>query len=202
MSILIAPPLKKHAPPLVPRKKRWTVDEFHQLSEQGWFNNGRAMLLDGEIIEMPGQNPPHSKVLNLCDYLLKSIFHPGHVVRIQQPLDLSLWTDPEPDIAVVPGSIRDFDSHPTSAELVVEVPDSTLALDVGDKALLYAAGNIKDYWVVDVNGRQLIVFRDPVADASIPSGFRYATKTVLDAPATISPLAAPQSLVRVADLLP
>jgi Uma2 family endonuclease len=111
-------------------------------------------LLEGEIIEMPGQNPLHSKGINLADYALKAVFASGFVVRIQQPLVLSLWTDPEPDIAVVAGSIRDFDAHPTFASLVLEVSDSTLAIDLGDKALLYAAAKIADYWVVDVNGRR------------------------------------------------
>ena len=68
--------------------------------------------------------------------MMKSIFGAGYVVRVQQPLNLSLWTDPEPDIAVVAGSIRDFDSHPNSALLVVVVADSTLSIDIGEKAFL------------------------------------------------------------------
>jgi Uma2 family endonuclease len=196
MSILAPPRIS--TPVTAPQKKRWTVEEFHRLSEQGWFYNGHAALLNGEIFEMPGQNPPHSKGINLADYLLKAVFGAGLVVRVQQPLRLSLWTDPEPDIAVVAGSIRDFDSHPTSALLVVEVADSTLALDLGEKALLYAAGQIADYWVVDVNNRKLIVLRDP----TVSSGFRYTSPLTLDAVSTITPLAAPQATIRVADLLP
>jgi Uma2 family endonuclease len=201
MSTLLAPP-KTAAPPTSPRKKRWTVDEFQRLSDEGWLDPGQTMLLDGEIIEMPIQNPLHSKGVNLADYSMKAVFASGFVVRVQQPLVLSLWTDPEPDIAVVAGSIRDFDAHPTFAALVLEVSDSTLAIDLGEKSLLYAAARIADYWVLDVNGRQLIVFRDPVADASIASGFRYATKLTLDAAATIAPFAAPNVSLLVADLLP
>jgi Uma2 family endonuclease len=133
---------------------------------------------------------------------LKAVFAGGFVIRIQQPLVLSLWTDPKPDIAAVPGSIRDFDAHPTFASLVLEVSDSTLSIDLGEKSLSYAAAKIADYWVVDVNGRQLIVFRDPTTDPTISTGFRYATKLTLDASATISPLAVPHAMIRVADLLP
>jgi len=55
---------------------------------------------------------------------------------------------------------------------------------------------------LDVNGRQLLVFRDPVADPSQPLGHRYATRLTLGPSDAVSPLAAPQASVRVADLLP
>jgi Uma2 family endonuclease len=92
--------------------------------------------------------------------------------------------------------------HPTTAVLVVEVADSSLTYDTGPKAHLYAAAGIADYWVIDVNGGHLVVFRDPVADAAAPRGFRYNSVLTLARGQSVNPLAAPTAVVQVADLLP
>src|SRR5262245_32017978 len=100
----------------------------------GWFDGRRAMLIDGEILEMPGPNPPHATANSLADYELKRVFGPGWCVRVQMPLVLGLTMDPEPDIAVVSGSARDYAAaHPTNAALAVEISDSTLLFDTSDK---------------------------------------------------------------------
>jgi Uma2 family endonuclease len=191
------------AAPLVPRPKRFTCAEFHQLGDMGWFQGRRAMLIDGEIMEMAVSNPPHAVAVTLADYELKRVFGVGFVVRIQMPLVLGLTTDPEPDLAVVIGSARDYlAAHPTTARLVTEISDSALAFDTADKASIYAAGNIPDYWVVDLVNRQVIVFRNPQPDATQPYSFGYASKTSHAPGSTVSPLAAPQAAIAVTDLLP
>ena len=110
-------------------------------------------------------------------------------------LVLGQTTDPQPDVAVVPGKPGDYTSHPTTAALVIEVCDTTFRYDTTKKLAAYAAGGIADYWVLEVNGRQLHVFRDPAGDA-------YATHQTLGETEAVSPLAAPAAVVRVADLLP
>ncbi len=203
MSTMTLPAAPVRSVPLPsPHRKRWTVAEFHQLWDAGWFADCRPMLIEGEILLMPNPNPPHAMGTNLADYALKAIFGAGFVVRVQQPLVLGLSTDPEPDLAVVPGSPRDYIDHPTTALLIVEVSDSTLNYDVGEKASLYAAGGITDYWVVDLNHEQVIVFRDPQPDATQRFGFGFGDVQNLDRTGTISPLAAPQASLRAADLLP
>ena len=84
----------------------------------------------------------------------------------------------------------------------MEVSDTTVAYDRYHKAPLYAAGGIIDYWIVNLVQRQLEVYRDPVADSTQLFGFRYNSRTILDPPDTIAPLAAPQSQIIVTDLLP
>jgi Uma2 family endonuclease len=86
--------------------------------------------------------------------------------------------------------------------LVVEVSDSSLDYDTTDKASLYAAAGIADYWVVDLVNRRLMVMRDPLADAAARFGFRYSTVTAVAIGQSASPLAAPASNVAVADLMP
>ena len=117
-------------------------------------------------------------------------------------LVLGLATDPVPDVAVVVGSPRDYTDHARTALLVVEVAESSLSYDTRDKANLYAASGIRDYWVLDLVNRQLIVFQNPAPDAVQLYGAAFASRLVLDPTATVSPLAAPQASVLVSDLLP
>ena len=189
-------------PPGPPRNLRWTVDQFHYLGDLGMFEGRRAWLVDGVILEEGPMNPPHRIALELSEEALRVAFGTGWRVCNQMPLVLGQTTDPEPDLAVIAGSPRGATAHPSTAALVVEVSDSSLRYDTTAKLSLYAAGRIADYWVVDVAGRQLLVFRDPLPDASQPHGHGYATQLVLGPGDTVSPLSAPSSTIRVADLLP
>lgn len=188
---------------LVLQPRRWTCAEFHSMGDMGWFEGRRAMLIDGEILEMPGPNPRHATITTKIDYTLRNYFGSGFILRNQSPLVLSRATDPEPDIAIVRGELMDFlNDHPTTAALVIEVAESTLAFDTTHKANLYASANIEDYWVVDLVGNRLLVFRCPRRDASQPFGASYAAPLVLQPPAALAPLCQPLVSIPVADLLP
>lgn len=115
-------------------------------------------------------------------------------MRQQSPLLRGQDTDPEPDLAVVPGRPRDYTGHPTTADLVVEVADSSLNFDTNEKRLLYARSGIREYWVVDINGRRLLVYR------ASQSG-DFATQQVCGPADTVLPLAAPVAVLRIAELL-
>lgn len=188
-------------PPGPPRNMLWTVDQFHYLGDLGMFEGRRAMLIDGVIVEEGPMNPPHRVALELSENALRAAF-PGWRVCNQMPLVLGQTTDPEPDLAVVAGSPRGAAAHPTTAALVVEVSDTSLRYDTTVKMSLYAAGGIADYWVLDVSGRQLLVFRDPRPDPSASHGHAYTTRLTLSPTDTVSPLAAPNVTLAVADLLP
>jgi Uma2 family endonuclease len=104
-------------------------------------------------------------------------------------------------VAVIPGAIRDYTkAHPTTALFVVEIADFSLALDTGRKADLYAAAGVPDYWVIDLEARELLVFRDPLP--SFAGGASYRTRITFCPADAVAPLAAPAAAVRVADLLP
>ena len=181
---------------------RWTVTQFHDLRGEPKYENRSLMLVEGQILEMPKPNPPHDASIGLTEQALRASFGAGHWIRGQMALVLGLATDPVPDVAVVPGSPRDYTDHPRSALLVVEVAESSLSYDTRDKANLYAASGIRDYWVVDLVNRQLIVFRDPAREAVQLYGAAYRSRTVLDASSSVSPLAAPEASILVGDLLP
>jgi len=185
-------------------KNRWTYDEYEQMVESGVFANRRVELINGEIIEMPPQGEPHGVGILLCATALMSAFGKGYVVRQQLPLRTGVNDLPEPDVAVVIGEIRDTLStgRPRSAVLVVEVAISTLDYDLGEKAEIYAGAGIEDYWVLDVDGRRLHVHRRTIPDGALPHGRRYSQIEVLDASASIAPLAMPNSSIRISELLP
>lgn len=184
-----------------PRPLRWTVADFHRVGETGVFEGRRPVLIRGVILEQGMMNPPHATGIDLAVDALRAAFGPGWRTRVQLPLVLGLDTDPLPDVAVVHGGPRDFaTTHPSTAALVVEVSDTTLALDLTEKAELYATAGIGDYWVLDLTGRRLLVFRDP-GPLSV-GGTAYRTHLTLGPSDTIAPIDAPTAAIKVADLLP
>ena len=124
-------------------------------------------------------------------------------MRIQAPVSLDDESEPEPDVSVVPGSARDYSrEHPARPVLVVEVAESSLALDRAHKSSLYARARLDDYWIVNLVDRVLEVCRRPVADAAAPFGWRYESTQALSADSFVTPLVAPGAQIAVRDLLP
>ncbi len=184
-----------------PQTKRWTREEHYGLAEQGWFTSMRVQLIDGEIIQMPPQGHEHAISIMRTTRWLHNVCGSGHLVRVQMPLDALQSSDPEPDLAVVPGPIEAYTGHPRTALLVIDVNDSSLHLD-RRKASLYAAAGVQDYWIVDLNSRCIEVYRHPAADSSAEFGSSYASATIVEEAGMIAPLTLPQASVKVRDLLP
>jgi Uma2 family endonuclease len=184
-----------------PRIRRWTKKEYYEAGDLGWFDSQRVELIDGEVVEMAPQRDEHAHAVTLTNYAMRKAFGDLHVVRVQMPLDFGA-SQPEPDVAVIRGSVREVKSHPKTAALVIEVSDTTLAFDRGVKARLYASKGIRDYWIVNLVDRQVEVHRRPALDAESPTGRVYAEKLILHAGDRIAPLASRKVKVKIADLLP
>jgi len=174
------------------------------MAEMGIFApNERVELIEGEILQMPPQNPSHSTGIRTIQETLRIAFGPGFDVRPQLPLLLNIASEPEPDIAIVRGSFRDYrTAHPRMALLVVEVSDTTLAFDRCEKASLYARADIQEYWIVNLLERVIEVHREARPDPDMPFDYGYARITCHDAGDTLSPLAAPNVKIPVTELLP
>ncbi len=200
MTALLPPP-RTH---FTPKPVRWTCDEFDALRERGDFEGRSVILVDGEILDMPPPGPFHEMSVSLILHALQSLFMPGSYVRVQSGLPTSANTNPMPDLVVVKGSPRDYRQHPKPEviQLVVEVSESTIRYDKGSKRHLYAAAGIPEYWVIDVENRQLHCFRDPTPDESAPRGADYRVALAFDDTASISPLAVPEKSLALAELLP
>jgi Uma2 family endonuclease len=194
-------------PPTRPERPfRFTCEQYYKLGELGFFDGKRVELIRGEIIEMSPINIAHATGVGLVVDALTIIFAAGFYVNSQQPFSVpsvAPGSEPQPDISVIPGPRR-RNAHPTQAALLVEVADSTFFYDTTTKAELYATANVPEYWVLDLNNRELHVFRDP-QPLPLPtelSATAYQIHDTLGPNDTVSPLAAPNAVIHIADLLP
>ena len=127
----------------------------------------------------------------------------GWHVRGQSPIALDDESEPEPDIAVVSGSRRDYAAaHPAQPVLLVEVADSSLSFDRHRKGSLYARARVPEYWIVNLIDRALEIHRNPQPAAGAVFGWRYTQIRRLSPDETVTPLGAPEARILVADLLP
>src|SRR5687768_13193559 len=101
------------------RTRRWTRSEYYRMGDLGFFNNQRVQLLNGTVYQWPLMSNAHAAGVSLTHDELRAAFGKGYWARNQAPLTLGRDSEPEPDLAVVPGAIRDFKDHPTTALLVV-----------------------------------------------------------------------------------
>jgi Uma2 family endonuclease len=181
--------------------RRWTSAEFRQMVDAGIIRSDEhVQLLDGEVVTMTPQNRPHAIAVRLVQRALDAGF-PADRFDVQSQLPLALGGDslPEPDVAVVPGSARDYPDHPSTALLVVEVSESSLVEDRQRKGPMYARAGIPEYWIVNLKDGRLEVYREPLETSA---GWGYRVVQLLTSTDVIRALAAPQAAITVADLLP
>jgi Uma2 family endonuclease len=186
------------------RNRHWTRQEYDELIKSGFFDEDEPIeLLGGQLIVAEPKGSPHSTAVALAAEALRGAFGPGWLVRVQDPVALDAESEPEPDVAVVPGRARDYlAAHPARPALLVEVAESSLAFDRGHKGSLYARAGVTDYWIVNLADEVLEAYRRPALDRSAEFGWRYLDVQALRPGTTIAPLARPDVTVAVADLLP
>ena len=171
--------------------------EYERAAEAGAFEpDARVELIDGNLNAMTPEGVSHTTGMNLAADCLRRVFDSGFHVRVQNPLAVDDYSEPEPDVAVVKGAIRDYDKrHPTLAVLVVEVSNESLSYDRTVKQQLYARCGIPEYWILALPAARLEIYRDPAGDT-------YRDVTTHGAGETVAPLARPEARVAVDDLLP
>jgi len=183
--------------------RRWTRAEYDRLVDLGVLHGEPVELIGGQLVVAEPQGSYHATAIGAVDDALRAALPPGWVVRAQMPVALDDESEPEPDLAVVPGERADYRAdHPARPALVVEVAESSLAFDREDKGSLYARGGVRDYWIVNLVERVLEVYRDPGPDPTAPYGWRYRAVERLGPAAVVSPLALPSMRLAVSDLLP
>lgn len=143
---------------------RFTRDEYYRLAEAGLFQDAPVELLDGKIIVMSPKLTPHAFTVNGLMYALVTKLGTRAIVRVQDPIVLNNWSEPEPDIAVCqPDPDRYLRAHPRANQvlLVIEVAESSLTYDRTHKARAYATSGIPEYWIVNLPDGCIEVRTDP-----------------------------------------
>lgn len=183
--------------------RRWRRVEYERLVDLGIFVGERLELLDGLLVVREPQGSPHAAIAAQVGQVLASAFGAGWHPRLHAPIALGEDSEPEPDVAVVAGTPRDYvGAHPSTAALVVEVADSSLRLDRRLKSGLYARAGLPEYWIVNLVDGALEVHRAPRAAADAAYGWVYRSVDILRPPAAVTPLGALGAQIPVADLLP
>jgi Uma2 family endonuclease len=179
-------------------KKLFTVDDYYRMAEAGIISPGeRVELIDGEIFEMSPIGNRHLGCVNRATHLFTSAFGNRVVVSVQHPLQLSNYTEPEPDVVLLKSRADHYAGKKPLAEdalLIVEVSDTTLAFDRLRKLPRYAEAGVPEVWIENLVDDSLLVYRDP-------SGSSYRTMLVLHPGESVSILGLSGTSFSVDELL-
>jgi Uma2 family endonuclease len=142
-----------------------TVDEYERMGEAGIFHpDGRLELLEGEIYEMSPIGSLHAACVDFLSSFLNRLYGGKLIVRVQNPIRLDDFSEPQPDIALLRWR-DDFyrRAHPTPNDvlLVIEVADSTVESDRSYKMLLYAKAGIPEVWLVSLPDEKIELYAEP-----------------------------------------
>jgi Uma2 family endonuclease len=183
---------------LAPAKHRFSVEDYYRMAETGVLRpDARVELLDGEIIDMSPIGPFHGGVVGRLTRLLTIHSKDRWLVWPQNPLRLGEHSEPEPDVMLLKPSPDDYTNrHPRPEDvfLLVEVSDASLATDLEKKLPAYGRAGVTEVWIVNLEEAAIEIYRDPHFDG-------YGARTVLRAGDEARPLAFPDVVVNVAELL-
>jgi len=179
-------------------KKLFTVDEYLRMGEAGIFDpEARLELIEGEIIEMSPPGPPHIGCVNRATVLFSARLTGKVIVSVQNPVRLSRYTEPQPDI-VLARPRKDFYSTkpilPRDTLLVIEISDSTIRYDRNRKMPLYAKSGVPELWIENLQKGVILVYRDPGPET-------FATSLTFKCGESISIATFPEIVFKVEELL-
>ena len=180
-----------------PRRHRITVHDYHRMGEIGVFApDARVELIEGKIIDMAPIGTDHQSIVDQLTRKLVTAVGEQASVRVQGSIRLSQWSEPEPDVVLLrprADFYRGEFALGTDTLLVIEVSDTTLKYDRDIKVPLYARHGAPEAWVVDVNGKALLVFGD------LRDG-KYERHVVLERPTHVQVMLLPSIVLDIGAL--
>jgi len=192
--------------PTAPALLRFSVADYHRMIEAGVLGEDHPVeLLEGFVVKMAPIGPMHAVAVSLIYKRLGELITADWDVISQQPLTLE-DSEPEPVVAVVRGNVRDYAAgHPSDGDvgLVVEVAEKSLNIDRRQKAAIYAAAGIAEYWIINLPERRAEIHRQPRA-ATDSSPAAYETREVVPADGRMSLVLEGKKLgeIGLSDVLP
>ncbi|MGC8643676.1 MAG: Uma2 family endonuclease [Isosphaeraceae bacterium] len=145
---------------------RMTVDEYERLAEAAILVDPRVELIDGYLVRKMTKNPPHVIAVEGTRDALLSLALPGWRVMVQDPVRIPEFDEPEPDVTLARGSRENYRRrHPGPGDigLIVEVADSSLAIDRTEKLTAYARAGIPRYWIVNLVDGVIETYWNPLS---------------------------------------
>lgn len=181
-------------PSQAPTQHRWSVADFYRMAEAGLISEGDRMeLIEGELIDMAPIGSRHAFTVTLIAGMFRTA-DDRCLVSVQNPVRLSAWSEPQPDIALLkPRNYSTAHPGPDDVLLIVEVSDSTLKYDRDVKLTLYARHGIPEVWLIDLQQNRLTQYRDPT-----PQGYRRSCMAA--ATDVVEPAELPGLAVRVSEV--
>lgn len=156
--------------------KRFTLSEYHRLTELGFFQeDDRIELIRGQIIQMAAKGTAHEVCLTRLLRELPKLLLEQALLRCQSPITLIDDSEPEPDFSIVRNREDDYlSAHPRAADvlLVIEISDSSLSYDQETKLPLYAESEISDYWILNLPENCLEAYSEPYQKPTGEFGYR------------------------------
>ena len=176
------------------RPRLFTVEDVEAMVKAGIFGEDeRVELIEGQIVEMSAQGTRH--IWAVSELITTFAGRGGVRVASQSTLRIAGRSGPEPDVMVLRSDTPKVRKpSPENMLLVVEVADTSLAKDRYTKAPLYARAGIPEYWIVDLNGERIEVYREPS-----PEGYR--TVRYVPRGESVTPSFAPDMVIPVDEIL-
>jgi Uma2 family endonuclease len=181
---------------------RFTRAEYEQMAAMGLFVGKRVELIAGEVLDMPPQTNVHALGIMVMNRFLTRHLGDEFLIRCQLPLSAAEDHAPEPDFAVLRGNLSEIREHPQSALFVAEISFDSLKRD-RDKAEIYAQARVAEYWIINLNARELIQHtlpREQVMAKGTLAG--YASVRTFRGQDVVSCTALPLPVKTVEELLP
>ena len=145
--------------------RRFTVDDYYRMAEAGILRPEDGVeLIEGQIVEKALIGSPHAWSVDSLTRLLVPAVGDRAIVRVQGPVRLDDFSEPEPDLSLLrPEKGRYHSSHPVPEDvfLLIEVADTTALFDRSLKLPLYARSGIREYWLVDLRRQIVEIYRSP-----------------------------------------